>query len=170
MTLTNRFIRIVEFLSENVGKAVAWFNLLVMLFISIEVVARYGFNSPTIWVWDISIQLIAAVALFGAAYALLQGTHVKVDVLSIRLSPRKKALLDMIMSSLFFICIGVLVWKGWEQGILAVKQQETMPGIFHPPLYPLKMAVPVAAFLLFLQGAVKFMRDLAIVRGRECQP
>jgi len=138
-----------------------------MVVVTIEVVSRYAFNRPTIWAWDINVQLVAAVALFGGAYALLQGAHVKVDVISLRLSPRKRAVLDMITSSLFFICIGVLVWKGWEQGILAVKQGEVMPGIFHPPLYPLKMALPVAAFLLFLQGVAKFMRDLAIARGRE---
>jgi len=167
MTPSKRFLSIVDSLGEWPGKAVSWLSLVVMVLVTIEVIARYGFNRPTTWIWDVNVQLIAAVALFGGAYAFWQGAHVKVDVLSLRLSPRKRAVLDMISSSLFFICVGVLVWKGWEQGILSVKQGELMATILQPPLYPLKMAFPVAIFVLFLQGVAKFVRDLAIARGRE---
>ena len=170
MTPSKYFLRVVDGINDWVGKAVAWLVIIIMIIVTMEVVLRYAFNRPTIWAWDVNIQLAAAVAIFGAGYTLLHDGHVKVDVLAARLSPRKRAILDLITSALFFICITALIWKGWEQGLRSISNLETVPGLFNPPVYPLKMAVPVAAFLLFLQGVAKFIRDLAITRSRGDQP
>ena len=170
MTPREHFLRTVDRVNDRVGKAVAWLIVIIMVIVTVEVVLRYVFNRPTIWAWDINIQLAAAMALFGAGYTLLQNAHVKVDVLILRLSSRNRAILDLVTSSLFFICIGALVWKGGEQGIRSINNLELMNTLLHPPIYPLKMAVPVAAFLLLLQGVAKFMRDLSIARSKESQP
>ena len=58
------------------------------LFSSYEVIMRYFFNSPTVWVLEITIYLVIASTFFALAYALLQKAHVKVDFITNYLTPR----------------------------------------------------------------------------------
>jgi TRAP-type mannitol/chloroaromatic compound transport system permease small subunit len=46
--------------------------------------------------------------------------------------------------------------------------RETLSSAWAPPIYPIKFAIPVAAFLLLLQGLAKYIRDLHLaVTGKE---
>jgi len=38
---------------------------------------------------------------------------------------------------------------------------------WYPPLYPLKLTIPLAAFLILLQGLAKFVRDLIMAITRR---
>lgn len=60
------------------------------LFSSYEVIMRYFFNAPTVWVLEITIYLVIASTFFALAYALLQKAHVKVDFITNYLTPRTK--------------------------------------------------------------------------------
>ena len=48
----------------------------LVLIVTYEVFARYLFNAPTIWVFDLTYRLYATNFMLGAAYALHKGTHV----------------------------------------------------------------------------------------------
>ncbi len=63
----DRFIAHVSFVNNWVGKITAFLLPLIILFVSIGVVMRYFFNSPTIWAWDVNVMLMAVMVFFGAA-------------------------------------------------------------------------------------------------------
>jgi len=161
----NRFLRIIDSINEWSGKSVAWLFIPLALVMTFEVASRYLFNRPTIWAWDINVMLSTLLVIFAAGYTLLHDGHVKVDVLVIHLSPRKRAILNMVMSALFFLSIGALVYFGWTRGLKSIDALEYRQSILNPPIYWLRMCVPVAAFFLFLQGTAKFIRDFAIARS-----
>ena len=84
----NKLLDIIDKVNERVGTVVA-FGLIVMMFIMLyEVVARYVFDSPTIWAWDVNGLLFSAVLVLGGGYVLLHRGHVRLDILFERLSPR----------------------------------------------------------------------------------
>ena len=165
MASENLFLRIVDGVNDRVGRWVSYLLIPLMLIVTLEVVLRYFFNSPTIWAWDINIQIASVLIVWGAGYTLLNNAHVKVDVITMRLSPQRRAVIDLITSSLFFICIGSLIWHEWAHAIWSIGVNEHLYTIWSPPIYPFKVLIPIGVMLLFFQGVAKFIRDLRIARS-----
>ena len=85
------------------------------------------------------------------------------DVIYMRLSLRLRAILDVVTFSLFLTFVGVLLWQTWEYALVALSKLETSNSVWSPPVYPVKMLMPIGAFMLLLQGVAKFIRDLYIL-------
>lgn len=154
----NIFFKITDTVTEKVGRAVSLAALLIMLIIAIEVIARYAFASPTTWAWPTNKQLFGVLSLFGGAYALLHGRHIRVEVLYERFGSRLKLVSAVLYAITFLFFIAILVWQGYLMAEMSVKNREAMHGIIYYPLYPLKALVPVAALLFFSQGIANFLR------------
>ena len=60
-----------------------------------EVVARYFFNAPTIWAYDMTFMLYGSFFMLGAAYTLQRSGHIRTDVFYARWSPRTQARVDL---------------------------------------------------------------------------
>ena len=154
----NIFFKITDTVTEKVGRAISLIAVLIMLIIAFEVVARYAFNSPTAWAWPTNKQLFGVLALFGGAYALLHGRHIRVEVLYERFGSRLKLVSSVLTAICFFSFIGVLVWQGYLMAEMSFTSREAIHGIINHPLYPLKMLIPVAAFMFLVQGIADFSR------------
>jgi TRAP-type mannitol/chloroaromatic compound transport system permease small subunit len=153
-----QFFSLVDATSEKTGKAVSLLIILIMVITTIEVVARYAFNSPTIWAWPINKQLFGVFILFGGAYTLLYGGHIRIEVLYNRFPRRMKFIAELIALVCFVAFIGVLVWQGVWMAANSLMSGERASGTFHIPLYPFKILIPIAAFLFLLEGIAAFLR------------
>ncbi|MBI5967453.1 MAG: TRAP transporter small permease subunit [Deltaproteobacteria bacterium] len=161
------FCRSIDFLNEWVGKISGWLIIPLTLLVIYDVTLRYVFNRPTVWAWDINIQLLGALVVLGGGYTLLHGGHIGVDVLVVQLSSRRRAMVDLITSLFFFFSIGVLLWKAVGEASFSVQIRELYTSVFAPPIYPFKILMVVGILLLLLQGMVKFIRDLITVASTE---
>lgn len=161
------FLHAVDFVNEWVGKACSVLFIPLVLIVLIEVILRYAFNRPTIWAWDISMMLMALTVILPGGYLLRKDAHINVDVIVRGFSPRTRAIIDLFTSLVFFFVIGLLVWKSGEGAWDSLLSREHLSTFFGPPIYPLKMVWPVAAFLLLLQGVAKFIRDLNTIRQHK---
>jgi len=154
----NIFFRLTDAVTEKVGRAISLIALPIMLIIAIEVVSRYVFNSPTRWGWQTTTHLFGVLALFGGAYALLHGRHIRIEVFYERFGSKLKLVSRLLTAILFFIFIGLLVWQGYLMAEISVRGREVIRGIIHFPVYPLKILIPVAALLFLLQGIANLLR------------
>ena len=164
----SRLLHYIDLLSEWTGKVSSFLIIALSLVVGFEVVARYLFKHPTIWAPEISTMVFGAYIILGGAYTLHIKGHANMDLIYERISPRKKALLDVITFWFFaFFCV-VLVWKGGATSWRALETLEHSGSIWNPPVYPIKMVLPVGAGLLLLQGIAKFIRDvITLVRGES---
>ena len=78
-----------------------------------DVIARYAFNSPTVWATELSTYVLVATIFFGAAYAQIRGAHVRVDVLLSRLSPPRRRTAAQIGAWLAVLVGVVMAWQSW---------------------------------------------------------
>lgn len=162
----DRFSGLVDTINEKIGRSIGYLIIGLTVAIFIEVVMRYIFNSPTIWAWDVSAHFCGIITMFGGGYVLLHGSHVSVDIFVERFPPIARRIIDLILDLLLLLAVGLLVLKGASYAWLSVRINEHYTSLLSPPIYPLKMAIPVGAFLLFLQGLAKFLRDVfSIVNG-----
>lgn len=155
----DRLLRAVDRVNDWVGWIAGLQILLVVGVIVYEVVLRYGFNSPTIWANEVMIYLTAVAYLLAGGYALLYRRHVAVDVLYARLPARLRVRLDVVMLVFFVLYLGTLVWAGWQFAWDSIKVGETTGTPWNPPIWPIKLAIPVAAVLVLVQGVANVVGE-----------
>lgn len=161
------WLKVIDRMSEWTGRAASYLVLLLMAAISYEVVCRYVFNAPTLWAQETSSYLYGSFFMLGGAYVLWKDGHVRVDIFYSRLSPKGKAIVDLITFPLFFfLFISVLVWEGGRMAIWSWSIWEHTQSPWSPPIYPLKTVIPVSALLLFLQGLARYIRDIRLLLGK----
>ena len=97
MNILGAVARAIDAVNERIGRGVAWFALLMVLLQFTVVVMRYVFGLGSIFMQEGVIYLHAALFLCGAGYTLLHGGHVRVDIFYRDASPRRKALVDLII-------------------------------------------------------------------------
>lgn len=153
-----RFFGLIDTITDKIGKTVSLLIVLMMVLTVIEVVSRYVFNNPTIWAWPINRQLFGVFIMFGGAYTLLYGGHIKIEVLYNRFPARMKAIARLIALACFLIFLGVLLWQSALMAQISLASGERASGTFNIPLYPFKTIIAIAAFLFLLEGIADFLR------------
>lgn len=164
-----KIIHSIEGLSQWVGKAFGWCILILSLSVSYEVFVRYVLNAPTVWAFDVMVQMYGALFLMAGPYALAQDAHVRGDVLYRLFSVRWQARLDFVLYILFFFPgMMALFWYGWEIAADSWRYKEVS---WNSPariqIYFFKTLIPLAGFLLMLQGLAEMMRCWLAMRSGQ---
>ena len=166
-----KFMTVIDRMNELIGKAVSFLILILIGVIVYEIFVRYVLNSPTIWAHEVSQMVYGAYVILLGGYLQQRKGHVNVDILYQRFKPRTRAIIDLFTWLLFFAFCGVILVKGGEMAWDSFLYRETDSTVFAPPIYPLKMLIPLGAFLLLLQGLVKYIGDLKLaITGKEDAP
>ncbi len=121
---------------------------------------RYVLNAPTVWAFDMMIQMYGALFLMAGPYALAQDSHVRGDVLYRLFSVKWQARVDFVLYILFFFPgMLALFWYGWEIAADSWRYKEVS---WNSPariqIYFFKTLIPIAGALLMLQGLAELMR------------
>jgi TRAP-type mannitol/chloroaromatic compound transport system permease small subunit len=158
-------------ISTWVGKAFAWFIVLLMLLVVAEVFKRYALNAPTAWVYDVSNMLYGTLFMMGGAYTLAHDGHVRGDFLYGSFKPRTQASIDIVLYIAFFLPgIAALTWSGWTyfQDSLGIHEQTFNADPL--PVYPFKFMIPLAGFFVLMQGVSEIIRCVVCIKTGEWTP
>ena len=159
-------IHAIESLSIWIGRAFGWCILILTFSVSYEVFVRYVLNAPTVWAFDMMVQMYGAIFLMAGPYALAQDTHVRGDVLY-RLFPVKwQARVDFVLYILFFFPgMLALFWYGAEIASDSWRYKEVS---WNSPariqIYFFKTLIPLAGALLIIQGIAETLRCILAMR------
>jgi TRAP-type mannitol/chloroaromatic compound transport system permease small subunit len=161
-----RTTQAIDSFSNWSGKMIAWLILPLVLGLTYEAVARYLFDAPTLWAFDLSYMLYAAIFMLGAHYTLLKGAHIRTDMLWEKFSVRTKGRIDAVAYLFFFFPAMILLlyasvdeaWSSWRMGELS---EQTA---WRPILWPFKAIVPLTALLLLIQGVSELLKSLYAAR------
>jgi TRAP-type mannitol/chloroaromatic compound transport system permease small subunit len=158
--------RLIDAINERVGRTVYWLILVAVLVSAGNAVVRYAFNrSSNAWL-EIQWYLFSAVFLFCAGYTLLHNQHVRIDVITGRLSKRTQAWIDVVGTLLFLMPMAVtIMWLSWPVFIDAYRSNEVSTNAGGLTVWPARLMVPVGFFLLVLQGLSELIKRIAFLRG-----
>jgi TRAP-type mannitol/chloroaromatic compound transport system permease small subunit len=164
-----RILTIIDFVSEWTGRLISVFVFFMAFFLLYDVIARFAFNAPTIWCHELALHFFGAYAVLSGSYVLLHNGHVKIDLFYNYFSRRGRAIIDCFTYPFFFMFIGLLFWYGLQIGMRSFELKQTVsPSPFASPLWPIKLVVPLAAFLVLLQGLAQYIRTLNLAfTGKE---
>jgi len=163
--------RVIDRLTDKIGTMVSWLVVFMVLIGAFNAVARYlgrflGANLSSNVYLELQWYLFSVLFLLGAAYALKQDAHVRVDVLSSRLSTRACGWINILGTVLFLIPFTVFaMWLTWPavRNSWAVREASPDPGGL--PRYPLKAVILLGLALLLLQGVAELIKEIAKLRG-----
>jgi TRAP-type mannitol/chloroaromatic compound transport system permease small subunit len=160
----NAFTRAMDWISDKSGVFVAFWTITAVLAYFYEVLMRYVFNMPTIWVHESSYLLFGMQYLLAGAFALLHDAHVRVDILYVKLPARGRVGLDIFTSMFFFIFVIALIGTSWrffaDSYAMDERTMETW-GIQH---WPVKGMMLLGAILIGLAGLSKLVKDIRLYR------
>ena len=163
MKFWNVIQKIIDIVCEVMGK-IGWLLVLYcMIFGVSDVFFRYILNSPSLWIATTLQVAMVLMACMGGAYALNHDAFVKLDLFYARFSKKKKAVCDILTVPFSFLFLGVLVWKGWEAAMLSLKLKQVTPTSVPIPLYPIKILIPIAGFIVLLVVLKKLVNDIITV-------
>lgn len=164
--IVKKLLMLIDRINEWVGKIFAFLLIPLMLIVVFEVLSRRIFGSPSVWTFDVSTQIYAFIFLMAAPYTLLQGRHTSVDIFTSRLNPKTRALIDIFTYLVFFFPFVFIIFiEGFTYAKLSVELLEMQrTANWEIPLYPLKSAIPVMFFLLFLQGGSIFIKKILFLK------
>lgn len=165
-----RAFKVVDRASEWTGKFSSYLMPALVIAICYDIFMRYVFNKPTHWAFELTYMTYGAYSALGVAYCQVLKTHVRMDLVFARLSPRTQAIVEAICYLfLFFPLLGVLTYKCGEHGLWALSSGErSSVSVWRPHLWPFKLAITFGFLLFMIQGFVDFLRLLGnIVRGGQ---
>ena len=167
MPFIKRLLKTIDAINDWIGNLLSYFLFAFFALLFIEVILRYFFNSPTVWANELAQMLFGTYAILGGGYILLIGGHVNVDIVYSRFSVKTRAAIDIVTSLLFFLFCGMLFIYGGSLAWDSLSRFEHSQSAWNPPLYPVKLMIPLAAALLILQGITKLIRDCLILIGKD---
>ena len=159
------FLLAVDRFSTWVGKTFAWCVVLLVVLITWEVFSRYVLNKPHAWVLDAQIMLYGAMFMTAGAYTLSKNGHVRGDVRYGFFQPPTHAIVDLTLYIIFFLPgVIAMTWAGWIYAgeSLAIREQTFSADPL--PLYPFKYIIPLAGFMLLVQGVAEIIRCVQCIQ------
>lgn len=160
------YVRAIEAVNRVVGTFAMYLILVMMGILLYSVIARTGFNSPKIWIVEMSQFTMAAYYLLGGGYSMMLDSHVRMDILYSRWSPRRKAMVDVFTICFLIFYLVFLLVGGLSSTQYALEYNQKNYSSWAPPLAPIKIIMTLGILMMLLQTIATFFKDLAIARGK----
>lgn len=166
VNLLIRWSRGIDQTTAWIGRGVSWLILVAVLVSAGNAVVRKSFDmSSNAWL-ELQWYLFGAVFMLAAAWALQKNEHVRIDVVSSRLSQRTRLRIDLICHLLFLMPFVTLMvwlswpffWRSWTTG----EQSMNAGGLI---MWPAKILILLGFVVLVFQGISEIIKSIAILRG-----
>ncbi len=165
-TAIKLFVRCVDAVNYAVGRFAMYLFLPLGAILIYATLSRVLAGVPVNWVIEMCQFVLSAYYLLGGAYSMQLGGHVRMDLLYARLPPQKRAVTDAITILLVIFYLVVLFLGGVSATDYAITYNQKNYSSWSPLLWPIKLIMTVAIFLMLLQAIATFFKDVAEARGK----
>ena len=171
MTLLLKLSQLIDWLNERVGKGAFWLVLIMTVISAGNAVVRFTVNYSSNGLLEIQWYLFAAIFMLCSPYTLQKNEHVRIDVLSSKLSPRGLAVID-IFGTLFFLLpmVIVVLWLSLPLVADSFHINEMSANAGGLIRWPVKILLPIGFTLLALQGISELIKRIAFLAGMIDDP
>lgn len=163
--------RLIDGLSEGLGKIIMWLVLAAVLISAGNAVMRKAFDIGSNAFLEIQWYLFAAVFMLGAGYVFLKNGHVRIDFISSKLTKRTNAIIDIIGIAVFIVPLSIILinlsWPVFERAWVSGEVSQNAGGLIR---WPVLLLVPVGFSLLVLQALSELIKRAAYLTGDREEP
>jgi TRAP-type mannitol/chloroaromatic compound transport system permease small subunit len=153
-------IRAIDGFSNITGQLISLTMLFLVAIITYEVVARYFFRAPTVWVYESSTMANGSAFMLGCAYALYKGAHVRTDIFWDNYSERTKGIVDLVSYLVLFfpVMITIMVISIDDVVHSYVTGERSQESLWRAIMWPFRASIPLAALLFMIQGVSEALK------------
>ncbi len=171
MSFLLRLSRLIDWINERVGRGVMWLVLIAVVISAGNALVRKLFNTSSNALLEIQWYLFAAIFMLAAGYTFLRNEHVRIDLVTNRLSARGQNIVDVIGILLFLLPMAVLIlWLSWPIVMTSVQSGEMSQNPGGLIRWPVKMLLPLGLGLLGLQAVSELIKRIAFLTGHGPNP
>ncbi|MBT5265415.1 MAG: TRAP transporter small permease subunit [Rhodospirillaceae bacterium] len=132
-----------------------------------EVGARHLFNAPTFWAYELGYMLAGSSYMFGIAYCLKQGAHIRVDFIYGQLSAKRRALIDVIGYAV--LLLPGLLWLDYGLYSYAFEAYEygevTGESAWNPVVWPFRTTWVIGFAAFTSQVLAEILKGVSVLLG-----
>jgi TRAP-type mannitol/chloroaromatic compound transport system permease small subunit len=158
--------RLIDGMSNLIGRAMMWFLLATTLISASNAIIRKVFNISSNAFLEIQWYLFAAVFMLGSGYAFLKNAHVRIDFISSKFSARGRNIVDVIGIIVFVFPLCYLMvklsWPVFENAWVSGEMSSNAGGLVRWPVYGV---IPLGFTILALQAVSELIKRVAFLTG-----
>ena len=146
--------------SIAISRVAMFFVAFIVAIIFLEVVMRYIFEKPTLWVNEMSLWVGGMIYLLAGLYVMQQRGHIRIFVLYDVVPRGVQRLFDLL--STLFICIfaAAVVYGGFTEAWQKLMRWETFGTAWDPPIpATMKPLILTTVVLIALQAVSNLIAD-----------
>ena len=166
-----RVSKAVDAMNERIGRTVYWLVLVAVLVSAGNAIVRKLFNMSSNAFLELQWYLFSAIFLFCAGYALLHNAHVRIDVVSGRLSAKAQTWIDVLGTIFFLLPMAIIfMYLSWPVFVRTYTHNEISTNAGGLWIWPARLLVPIGFTLLALQGLSELVKRVAFLTGAGPDP
>ena len=145
----------IDAINRTIGRIFAWILLPMICLTAFEVFSRYVLKSPTVWAWELIIQIWGLMLMACGGYCYWKGGLVRVDLLY-----------NIATAILVLICMGLVFIYGINIFLLSFRLNERISSVWGSPMWTIRFWVPLGAALMFIQAISELIKNVAAMAGK----
>ena len=149
--MAKRFFQLFDHILNAMAFLAGIILVFIMLSVGLEVIVRYFFNRPMIWVTEVTECLLLYTTFLGTGWLLREEGHVKVDIILNRLKPRTTAFLGILSSLVGIFVSSMLTYYGMSLTWNYLRRGIYTPTAMEIPVAAIHVIIPIGSFMLLIQ-------------------
>lgn len=161
----------IDWITEHIGRYTIWLLLAATVISAGNAVSRYGFSLSSNAMLEVQWYLYSAVFILCAGYTLLKNQHVRIDLVSNRMSAKGRNWVDAIGFVVFLIPVALMIaWMSWPSFVDSYVNMERSSNAGGLIRWPVRLIIPVGFGLLALQAFSELIKRVAFITGHGPDP
>ena len=164
----NKLADFIDAIIRKIGHFVMWTNIILIIVIILQVVLRYGFGQGLVVLEELQWHLYALGIMFGASYAMMMDSHIRVDIIHARLSQKWRTRWDLFGIIVLLLPFAIMifhqsldfVYESWR-----VNERSDAP-LGLPWRWAIKGIIPITFAMLIAATVSRAVRLIATL-GRK---
>ncbi len=162
----NKFADAIDVVIRSIGHFVMWTNIVLIVVIILQVILRYVFGLGLVVLEELQWHLYALGIMFGASYAMMMDSHIRVDIVHARLSEKWRNRWDLFGIIFLLLPFAIVVfhqsldfvYESWR-----VNERSDAPmGL--PWRWAIKGVIPISFGLLVIASLSRAVRIVSLMR------
>lgn len=163
-----KFVRTLDLLNTLLGKFASVLFIGLVGLTVFEVITRRFLGSPTIWTYEMTTFLFAPLVLFALGYTYIENNHATIDIFYQKFSPERKALVNVIMITLFLLPSSIILFiDTLEFALMSWDSLERTASAFNAPIYPVKTTMPIGYLFLMFAAISHLLKNIYFLVKKE---
>jgi TRAP-type mannitol/chloroaromatic compound transport system permease small subunit len=161
------YVKVIDYLSTKIGRMAMYLIFVMIGVLLLNAVTRNIINLPLSWCIEMAQFTITAYYILGGPYSMQLDSHVRMDILYSRFSPKNQARLDSFTAIFLVVYLICLLIGSISSTAYAIEYDQHKFSQWNPSMIPIKVIMVIGIFLMLLQSISTFFKDLAKSKGIE---